>query len=144
MEFTMFGFFKKQDKVISDLLRIIEQCRSDSPEEVKQIADPLFLSLSTTIEKQWKTEDIKNYKSQIESGEKHEAFIFNFIIHSTANTLESGRCHVYRGVLNTQGSLYKQLFEHSIETMISKNEYTKEWADINLRASVYKGIKEAG
>ncbi|MEW6325159.1 MAG: hypothetical protein AB1515_07205 [Nitrospirota bacterium] len=114
------------------------------PTEVKQVADPLFASLSRSVKSEWKNEHVTHYKTEIRNGERHEAFIYNFIVHACGDRLESGRYHIYRGVLNFEGDLYRQLFEHSINTMISSGEYSKEWADEHLRFSVYKGIKEAG
>lgn len=140
----MFGLFKRKDPIVEILLQRIEQCKQSTPAELKQIADPLFNTLAKTVSNQWKDEHLENYKLEIEAGGKHEAFIYNFIVQVTGDRLESGNNHVYRGVLDFQGNLLKQLFEHSIDTMSSSGEYTKEWADENLRAPVYKGIKEAG
>jgi hypothetical protein len=58
--------------------------------------------------------------------------------------LESGKVHVYRGVLNDEGRQYLELFNHAITRMISLGGYTKDWADANLRAPVLKGISEMG
>ena len=140
----MFNFFKRKDETVDVLIERIEQCKKSAPEEVRHISDPLFDSLSGTVKSQWTSEHIANYKAQIQAGESHEAFIYNFIIHACGDRLESGRYHVYRGVLNSEGHLYLQLFEHAITTMIEKGEYTKEWANENLRGPVLKGIKEMG
>ncbi|MHB1216108.1 MAG: hypothetical protein ACYCY9_14100 [Thiobacillus sp.] len=140
----MFGLFKRRDPVVEVLVKRIEQCKAQTPSETKQIADPLFDTLANTVSSQWKSEHLANYKAEIARGGKHEAFIFNFIVQVCGDQLESGRHHVHRGILNFQGKLYQQLFEHAINTMIASSEYSKEWADENLREPVYKGIKEVG
>lgn len=140
----MFNFFKRKDETVRILLERIAGCKLSAPEEVRHLSDPLFDSLFDAVKSKWTTEHIANYKAQIQAGESHEAFIYNFIVHSCADKLESGRCHVYRGVLNMEGRLYLQIFEHAISTMIEKGGYTKEWADENLRHPVLNGIKEVG
>lgn len=140
----MFSFFKRKDGIVRDLLERIERCKQSAPEAVQQISDPLFDSLSSAVKSQWTSEHIATYKAQIQAGESHEAFIYNFIIHACGDRLESGICHVYHGVLNSEGHLYLQLFEHAITAMIGRGEYTKEWADENLRRPVLNGIKEMG
>lgn len=140
----MFSFFKRKEQIVVDLLERIERCKQSAPEAVRQISDPLFDTLSDVVKSKWTSEHIANYKAQIQAGESHEAFIYNFVVHACGDRLESGRYHVYRGVLGIEGQLYRQLFEHAITAMIEKGEYTKEWADENLRRPVLKGIKEMG
>lgn len=140
----MFSFFKRKDETVRVLLEKITSCKLSAPEEVRYLSDPLFDSLSDAVKSKWTNEHIANYKAQIQAGEQHEALIYNFIVHTCADRLESGRYHVYRGVLNMEGHLYLQLFEHAISTMIERGGYTKEWADENLRRPVLKGIKEVG
>jgi hypothetical protein len=140
----MFGLFKRKDSAVEDLLREIEECKSRAPSETKQVADPLFDTLAKTVSRQWKPEHVANYKAELARGGKHQAFVFNFIVQCCGDQLESGRHHIYRGVLNFQGKLYQQLFEHAINTMVASGEYSKEWADENLREPVYKGMKEVG
>jgi hypothetical protein len=140
----MFGLFKKQSPEVSVLLERIDAATKRLPFELHPIGEPLLSRLAQTVRTQWKEEHKKNYNVQIKEGETHEAFIYNFLVHSVGDLLESGRFHVYRGVLNAEGILYKQLFEHAIGTMIEMGGYTDEWANANLRAAVYKGIKEVG
>lgn len=140
----MFGLFKRKDSAISDLLARIEVCKAAVPPEVQMIADPLFDSLSKVVAAKWQPEHLENYKSEIAGGGKPEAFIFNYIVQVCGDRLESGRYHVYRGVLNFEGKLYQQLFEHAINTMTAAGEYSRTWADENLREPVYKGIREVG
>lgn len=140
----MFSFFKRKDKIIGDLLEKIESCKQASPEAVRQISNPMFDSLASAVKSQWTNEHIANYKAQIQTGESHEAFIYNFIVHTCGDRLESGTHHVYRGILNSEGHHYLRLFEHAIAAMIDKGEYTNEWADENLRRPVFNGIKEMG
>lgn len=140
----MFGLFKRTDPTTEALIERIEQCKAQTPTETKPVADPLFDTLVNTVMRQWKAEHLANYKAEIARGGKHEAFIFNFVVHVCGDKLESGKHHVYRGVLNAEGRLYQQLFEHAINSMTASSEYSKEWADENLRKPVYKGIKEAG
>jgi hypothetical protein len=140
----MFGLFKKKEAVVDALLERIRGCESAVPAEVRMVSDPLFETLAKTVSGQWKKEHLENYRRELQSGSSHEAFIYNFVVHASANNLESGNYHVYRGVLSFKGTLYKQLFEHAINTMIAKGEYTKEWADENLREPTYKGIKGVG
>lgn len=140
----MFGFLRKQSKEVSELLERIEVARRQVPKELAHLSGPLFDGLRNTIKSKWKQEHIDSYIAQVHSGESHEAFIYNFLIHTVADKLESGHYHVYRGVLAMEGRQYKSLFEHAIDTMVARGGYTKEWADKNLRAAVYKGIKEMG
>lgn len=140
----MFGFHKKHPKEIIELLERIEVARSNVPEHLVHLSTPFLDLLKKTIKTQWKQEHIDNYVEQIRTGESHEAFIYNAIVHLTADKLESGHYHIYRGVLGPEGHQYMALFEHAIDTMIASGGYTKEWADKNLRAAVYKGIKEMG
>jgi hypothetical protein len=114
------------------------------PSELAHLSGPLFDLLRNTVTTKWKQEHIDNYTAQLRAGESHEAFIYNFIVQVVADKLESGQYHVYRGVLAMEGHQYKALFEYAIDTMIAFGTYTKEWADSNLRAAVYKGIKEMG
>src|SRR3990167_3447766 len=140
----MFGFFKKQPKEIRDLLERIDVAKQKFPEDVAYLLNPFLDLLKKTIKSDWKQEHIKNYIEQIRAGETHEGFIYNAIVHSTADKLESGQHHIYRGVLGPEGHKYKLIFEHAINTIIDSGAYTKEWADENLRAAVYKGIKDIG
>lgn len=140
----MFGLFKRKDPVISDLLAKIEQCKQIVPAETCQIAGALFDALSAAVRNQWTSEHIKNYQEQIRAGESHEAFIYNYIVHTCGNKLESGNYHVYRGVLDDEGKEYLHLFEHAISTMIANGGYTAKWAEQNLRLPVLNGIKEMG
>ena len=73
-----------------------------------------------------------------------ESFICNYVVHRTADQLESGSLHIYRGVLSTEGTSVKAVFEHAINFMTARGEYTREWADENLRKPVYDGIKRVG
>jgi len=140
----MFGLFSRKDELIIQLLAKLEEAKRAAPTEARQVSDPLFDQLAGTIKTKWASEHIANYRNKIQDGESHEAFIYNFIVHATGDKLESGRYHLYRGILSPEGRLYQQLFEHAINTMVSAGGYTKEWADNNLRAPVYKGIKEFG
>jgi hypothetical protein len=140
----MFSFFKRKDEIVLDLLERINRCKQSVPEAVRQISDPLFNSLFGAVKSKWTNEHIANYKAQIQAGESHEAFIYNFVVHTCGDRLESGRYHIYRGILSFEGQLCQQLFEHAITAMIEKGEYTKEWADENLRRPVLMGIKEMG
>jgi|CXWL01.1.fsa_nt_gi hypothetical protein len=140
----MFGFLKKKSAEVSVLLERIELAQQVVPDELKHLSAPLLESLSSTVNTKWEQEHIDNYVAQVRAGESHEAFIYNFLVHSVADKLESGHYHVYRGVLALEGMQYKALFEHVINTMVARGGYTQEWADENLRKVVYKGIKEIG
>ncbi len=140
----MFNIFKKKDETIEQLLASIETSRVETPDDLKHLSDPLFKFIRETVKNRWTEENRISYKNQIESGATHEAFIFNYIVHDVADKLASGNFHVYRGTLSMEGQQYKNIFEHSINTMINKQTYTKEWADENLRKTVYKDISEAG
>ena len=140
----MFGFLKKKSAEVSVLLERIELAQRAMPDELRHLSGPLLKNLSATVRSKWTREHIDNYVAQARAGESHEAFICNFLVHAVADILESGRYHVYRGVLGIEGTQYRALFEHAISTMVARGGYTKEWADENLRKAVYKGIKEAG
>lgn len=140
----MFGFLKKKSAEVIVLLERIELAQQAVPDELKHLSAPLLESLSSTVKTKWKQEHIDNYVAQVRAGESHEAFIYNFLVHSVADKLESGHYHVYRGVLALEGMQYKAFFEHAINTMVARGGYTQEWADENLRKAVCKGIKEMG
>jgi len=140
----MFGLFKRKPPEVVDLLRRIEAARQAVPAEIADLGTQILGALRRSVETKWKPSDIAAYTEQLRAGEKAEAFIYNFIVHATADRLESGHLHVYRGVLGPEGQRYKALFEHAITTMIAFGTYTEEWADTNLRRAVYKGIREMG
>ncbi len=141
----MFGLFRKRDAVINELLNRIAICKNEILDNTSTLfmpflADQLLARLSNVIKHKWTTEHIKNYKKKIESGDTHDAFIYNYLVHSSADEMESGRHHVYRGVLAGDGNAYQAIFEYLTE----RGEYTKEWADKNLREPVYSGVKTVG
>ncbi len=140
----MFGFLKKKSAEVSVLLERIELAQRAVPDALRNLSAPLLDSLAATVKSEWKQEHIGNYVAEIRAGESHEAFIYNYLIHAVADKLESGRHHIYRGVLGMEGAQYKALFEHAINSMVARGGYTKEWADENLRKAVYKGIKGVG
>ena len=140
----MFDFFKKKASTIDALLAKVAECRQLAPEGVKPISDRMFDALSAAVKDQWTKSHIKDYEGQIAQGEMHEAFIYNYIVHTCGNALESGRLHVYRGVLNEDGRQYLELFNHAIQRMVSLGGYSAEWAEANLRAPVMKGVREMG
>lgn len=139
----MFGFPKKKFNEVTELLDKIEVVRRGVPGELIHLSGPLLDLLLETVKK-WKQNHVDDYAAQVRGGESHEAFIYNYLVHATADKLESGHYHVYRGVLGMEGMQYKSLFEHAINTMVARGGYTKEWADKNLRETVSKGIKEIG
>jgi len=139
----MFGFPKKKFNEVTELLDRIEVVRRGVPGELIHLSGPLLDLLLETVKK-WKQNHVDDYAAQVRGGESHEAFIYNYLVHATADKLESGHYHVYRGVLGMEGMQYKSLFEHEINTMVARGGYTKEWADKNLRETVSKGIKEIG
>lgn len=140
----MFGFLKKKPADVRVLLERIELAQGLVPDELKSLSGPLLKSLSRVVTSKWTEEHVNNYVAQVRAGETHEAFIYNYLVQTLGDMLESGHYHVYRGVLGMEGMQYKALFEHAINTMIAGGGYTKEWADENLRRVVYKGIKEMG
>ena len=140
----MLGFFRRQTLEVEQLLIKIEAARRRLPEEISQIGNRLLDQLADTVRSKWSAEHKRDYANQIHAGETPEAFIYNFIVHTVGDKLESGQYHVYRGVLNEEGNQYKLLFGHAIEIMVDLGGYTKEWASTNLRTPVYKAIKEGG
>ena len=143
-KWKMFGLFKKKTGAIEVLLAKIDECKGLAPENTKNLAGNMFDALSNAVRNQWTKEHIKNYEGQIAQGETHEAFIYNYVVHTCGNILESGKVHVYRGVLNDEGRQYLELFNHAINRMISLGGYSKDWAEANLHAPVMKGISEMG
>lgn len=140
----MFGFLRRRSAEIGVLLERVDLAEQQVPDSLRSLASFFFDELRSAIKSEWKPEHDQNYVAEIRRGETHEAFIYNFLVHSTANRLESGRYHAYRGVLGAEGTQLKALFEYAINTMIERGGYTKEWADDNLRRAVYKSIKEVG
>lgn len=140
----MFGLFNRKVPEVEMLLNKIDAAVRRLPTDLAPVGEPLLKQLANTVKIQWKDDHRRNYAKQINEGEMHEAFIYNFVVHAVGNKLESGRYHAYRGVLNEEGHQYKRLFEHAIDTMIDMEGYTAEWAQANLREPVYKSIREAG
>ncbi len=140
----MFNLFKRKDAVIESLISTIDSCKTIAPSDVQEVSDSLFDSLARAVRSKWTNEHRANYRDQIQAGESPEAFIYNFIIHACGDKLESGDYHIYLGVLNYEGDLYRQLLEHSIATMVSRGEYTKAWATKNLYNPIINGIREIG
>ncbi len=144
----MFGIFKKKLPLsIQELVLTIEKCKLALPEDdlsAKSIGTKMLDDLKKTIETKWNNEHIHNYEVELNSGEKHEAFIYNYLIHGCANILESGRLHVHRGVLNGQGMSYKLLIDHSIKRCVSIGIYTADWAQANLSGPIDRNIKQVG
>lgn len=140
----VFGLFKRKDETIVQLLTEIDRVARTVPAGIQQVSTPIFARLTQEVKTKWIGENIATYKALIQQGQSHEAFIYNFVVNAAGDKLESGDFHIYRGVLNYNGGLYKQLFEHCINTMVSAGVYTKEWASENLRDPVYEGIKDVG
>ena len=140
----MLNFLRKKPPEVQGLLSRIDAAIRRLPEDLAPLGQPLLQKLAGTVKQQWKAEHERDYADQIRQGETHEAFIYNFLVHAVGDQLESGQHHVYRGVLSQVGIQYRSLFEHAINTMVEMNGYTQEWANENLRAAVYKGIREVG
>jgi hypothetical protein len=140
----MFDLFKKRPLEVKELLAKIEEVASTLPPGLTATGQPLLSQLSVTVRNRWSKEHQDNYSQSIRSGEAHEAFIYNFLIQTIADKLESGRFHIFRGVLDDEGRTHKLLFEFAIDTMIENGEYTKQWADANIRAVVSRGIGSVG
>lgn len=140
----MLSFFRKKPLEIQDLLASMNRVIENLPEDLLPLGTQLLQKLSNEVKHQWKAKDEQNYADLIKNGETHDAFIYNFLVHSTGDQLESGQHHTYRGMLSIRGKQYKRLFEHSINTMVESGEYTQDWANVNLRNPVNEGIKSAG
>jgi len=141
----MFGFFKKKsDPVVNDLLTKIEELKNGAPENLYDVANPLFDSLANAVKTKWTLKNIEDYVGNIKDGESHEGFISNYLVHTCGDRLESGMYHVYRGLLSEEGKAYVQLLNYAIGVMVKKGEYTEVWAHENLRGPIMRGIKEAG
>ena len=140
----MFGFLRKKPPEIQFLLTNISKAINNLPDDLLSLGKPLLEQLENIVKHKWKPEHEQNYAMQVQQGETHEAFIYNYLVHLAGDQLESGQHHVYRGVLGVLGNQYKCLFEHAIDMMIKSGYYTQDWANTNLRAPVYKGIMSAG
>ena len=84
----------------------------------------------------------EDYSDKIEQGIK--SWVYNYIMNTAADEMESGNHHVYRGILNMFGEYYQSIFEHGIEKIIDLGECSKEWADEKLRKPVYGRVKTVG
>lgn len=135
---------RSQPAEVEDLLARIEAFARSVPEPLRAVSDPALSSLRETISSQWTDKEIAHYVSIAREGHSAESFICNHLVHHTADELESGNHHVYRGVLSGAGNQYRAVFEHAINTMVERGEYTKEWADENLRRPVFETIKRMG
>jgi hypothetical protein len=140
----MFGLFRKKDNIIENLLSCIRECEDNVTPELKYLASPMFKKLASAIKNDWDPGHVESYKKSVEKGHSHESFVYNFVVHSCGDNLESGNFHVYRGVLDLEGNAYLELLNHAINTMINKGEYTSEWAEENLKKPVKRGIEGAG
>lgn len=141
----MFGFFKKKsDPVVDGLLAKIEELKKGTPDNLYDVAPPLFDSLANAVKTKWTPKNIEDYSGNIKNGESHEAFICNYLVHTCGDRLESGMHHVYRGVLSEEGNAYVQLLNYAINVMVNKCEYTEAWAQENLRGPIIRRVKEAG
>lgn len=129
---------------IRTLIATIERFRLAMPEHLKGIADPVLGSLRVAVESQWTEADLSHYISLAREGHSPDSFVCNHLVHTMADELESGRHHIYRGVLSGQGNQYRSVFEHAIRSMVARGEYTDEWATENLRRAVYESIKRVG
>lgn len=129
---------------IRTLIATIERFRLAMPEQLQGIADPVLGSLRMTIETRWSEAQLSQYIRLAREGHSPDSFVCNHLVHTMADELESGRHHIYRGVLSGQGNLYRSVFEHAIRTMVARGAYTDEWATENLRKPVYEGIKRVG
>jgi hypothetical protein len=96
---------------------------------------------SLTISRQDTDEFIKEIRDNHKSIKE---WVYTYLINDAADKMESGRYHVYRGVLDFTGEALKDIFEKSIKVMIEMGAYTKEWADKNIRDPVYSSIKKVG
>ena len=65
-------------------------------------------------------------------------WVVGCIMNRSANEMESGKHHVYRGVLGTKGGWFKSVFERSIELLVDMDVCTATWADENYRKPVYE------
>lgn len=129
---------------VASLLERIGSFRDGLPPDVRFTADPILASLHQTVAFEWLEADINNYVRIAREGHSAESFICNHLVHTTANELESGQHHVYRGVLGMVGSQYRALFEYAIRTMVARGEYTDAWATEHLRSAVYDSVKRVG
>jgi hypothetical protein len=143
-----FLFFKdKNSNIKKEIINKIEQCKEHLPAEdlfTKDFGIKLCNELIETIKTKWTNEHFKNYENNLNQGELHEGFIYNYLTHSVANKLESGQYHVYRGVLNLEGESLMVLLNHIIERSINLGIYNEVWAKKNLMEPILKNIKEIG
>ncbi len=71
-------------------------------------------------------------------------WVVGCIMNRSANEMESGKHHVYRGVLGTKGGWFKSVFERSIELLVDMDVCTATWADENYRKPVYENVRNVG
>ena len=82
----MFGFPKKKFNEVTELLDKIEVVRRGVPGELIHLSGPLLDLLLETVKK-WKQNHVDDYAAQVRGGESHEAFIYNYLVHATADKL---------------------------------------------------------
>ncbi|MBW2594708.1 MAG: hypothetical protein JRC93_01785 [Deltaproteobacteria bacterium] len=88
---------------------------------------------------------MNDYVKEIRENKRSpQEWVFTYIINDAADKMESGKYHVYRGVLDSTGEAYKAIFERGIRAMIGIGAYSKEWADQHIREPVYSNIKKVG
>ena len=135
----MFAWFKKYPVGILELLEKIEVAQGSVPFELKPLSREIFDKLRRSIKK-WKKNEINAFL-EISIREPVEAYIYNCLAHAAADEVQFGGHEIYPGVLSIEGRWYLGLFEHAIRVSIESGTYTKEWADLNLRAVVYKDLQ---
>jgi hypothetical protein len=143
------SFFKRKETVDADeavcqLLRVIDACKLSAPNDVRPVSDPLFESIASAVKGKWTREHANNFKAQIKDGATCEEFVYNSVIKTVASRLQTGKHHLFLGVLDDEGKHYLDLFEHAIATLVLRGVYSKEWADETVRAPLLKAIKELG
>lgn len=138
----MFDWLKRKDTATDALLKHLEACKNQAPKATRQVSAKVLDALSDAVQNQWTRQHVKNYAAQVAQGATHEKFIYDHIMKTCGDVLQSGKVHACRGVLNDEGMQYLGLFNHAIDRLISLGCYTQDWAEEHLRAPVQQGILE--
>lgn len=103
---------------------------------------PLFIGVLQYVEQMIRTvpEGIEKAKGE---GRPVKAFIYSILANRTADIIESGELHVYRGVLGISGELLMEVLEGCVSELVRMGDVSPDSAN-HIMQSVINNIKRAG
>ena len=116
------------EETIDEIAKILEM-----PTDMKNV----FKENVFSTERDFYIEKIKSMKEPI------GGWLFLFAANFAADNLETGRFHVYRGVLGMEGQIFMRIFYKATDLSVERGVLNKEIADKNKNL-VRNNIKEVG